>query len=269
VRASGGRAERTEGVIETIPDANGIVKGILTDDDTRIHVEVSSGGDPRTDPKAAWHLVAQVNICVDRCVGRIFYPYGRFQKTVVREKLVEAQQAVKVLDPFSKKLAVFILKSQVEADNLGYGYPRVKEIAVANHLIIIKAKPHIREKLRLILFADHVVRIAQANVRSIYPVLYQTCAQRDGKATVFRIAADHAANTPVNARETSRSRLVVDQVAASQQGDAGVFRIQIRPPEGLRAGAVCQTNPLRAVGNAKRQVLTIGKIITFDGSRID
>lgn len=161
--ASGGWAKRTEGVVETIPDADGIVKGILPDDNPRIHVEVSSGGDPGTDPKAAWHLVAQVNICVDGRVGCVFHPNRRFQKTVVVEKLVEAQQSIKVLDAFGVKLAIFILKSQIEADDLGYGYPRVKEIAVANHLVVINAEAYVGEKLRLILFADHVVRIAQTD----------------------------------------------------------------------------------------------------------
>lgn len=265
----GGWAERTEGVVETIANADRIVKSILTDDDPGIDVEVSSCGDPGTDPKAAWHLITQVDVRVNRRIGGVFYPNGRFEKTIVVEKFIEAEEAVEVLDAFGKKLAIFILEGQVKADDLWHGYACIKEIAVANHLIIIKTQAYIRKKLRLVLLADHVIRIPETNVRCIHAVLHQAGAKRDGKATVFRIAAHYTANAAVEAGEAGRPRLVVDEVATSQQSNPGIFCIQIRPPQGLGAGTVCQADPLRPVGNAKGQILAVSEIIAFNSCRID
>lgn len=67
-----------------------------------------------------------------------------------------------MLDAFGVKLAILSGKSDQLARCTWYGYPRIKEIAVANHLVI-NAEAYVGEKLRLILFADHVVRIAQTD----------------------------------------------------------------------------------------------------------
>lgn len=85
--ASCGWAKRTEGVVVAIPDADVIVKGILPDDDADSPCGSFLRWRPRYLSKAAWHLVAQVNISVN---GVLISPKQKVPENCRRRKTCRA-----------------------------------------------------------------------------------------------------------------------------------------------------------------------------------
>lgn len=173
------RPDRTESVIVTVADPDGIVQSeVFTEQEACLQMIGSGGRNSGTDPKAGRKLITEIDICIQRSIRHVLNPDGGFKEAVIAEKFVHTYLAVKVLESLSEKIAVFILESKIKPHRLRYGCAQVEVVTVEGSSVdhSVEEQPHtdIGKKLSLIYGPQNVSLLPQNDLGGVDAKLYDT-----------------------------------------------------------------------------------------------